>query len=377
MTDRAVYLDHNATSPLRPAAAVALRAALADVGNPSSVHAFGQRARRLVDEVRRQIADAFAAAPEDVVFTSGGTEANNLALLGAAAERLIVSAIEHDSVRAPGLTAGRPVDVLPVDPLGRIDLAALDRLLAGPGRALVSVMYANNETGVTQPVAEVARRVHAAGGLFHCDAVQALGRLPLLPALGDADLVTLSAHKIGGTAGVGALVIRGGRPVAAQLHGGGQERFRRAGTQNVPGIAAFGAALAEAQETLSRDALRLAGLRDHLEAMLVRAGAIAVGSEAERLPNTSALAMPGVKSETQVIALDLAGIAVSAGAACSSGKVTRSHVLQAMAMPAAIADSTVRISLGWSTQERDIERLIAAWLALRHRTGSNRGCDAA
>ncbi len=377
MTFHPVYLDHNATSPLRPAAAAAMRTALDDVGNPSSVHSFGQRARRLIDGVRQQIADVLVVSALDVIFTSGGTEANNLAVLGSPVERLLVSAVEHDSVLAAAHAAGRPFDVLPVGRDGRVDLAVLERLLAnGTARVLVSVMFANNETGVVQPVAEVARLARAAGALFHCDAVQALGRLPMLPALLDADLVTLSAHKIGGPLGVGALVVRGGNTLMPQLHGGGQERFRRAGTQNVPGIAGFGAAIKDALSS-AQDVQRVAMLRDEMEKALSQAGAVLVGSEAPRLPNTSAIAMPGVKSETQVIALDLDGIAVSAGAACSSGKVTRSHVLDAMQVVDDVALSTIRISLGWSTQQSDIDRVVAAWCALRERTRSNRGCDAA
>lgn len=377
MTAHPVYLDHNATSPLRPAATAAMRAALDDVGNPSSVHDFGQRARRLVDGVRQQIADALASAPLDVVFTSGGTEANNLVLFGAQAKRLIVSVVEHDSVLGAARASGRPFDLVPVDREGRIDLDELERTLAaGPERALVSIMFANNETGVVQPVAEIARRVRTAGALFHCDAVQAFGRLPLMPALFDADFVTLSAHKIGGPPGVGALVVRGDHALAPQLHGGGQERFRRAGTQNVPGIAGFGAALQDA--LISDDEReRIAALRYQFEAGLSVAGGVVIGAGAERLPNTSAVAMPGVKSETQIIALDIDGIAVSAGAACSSGKVTRSHVLEAMKVPDALAESTIRISLGWSTQQDDVSRAIAAWTALRERTLSNRGRDAA
>lgn len=354
-----------------------MRAALGDVGNPSSVHTFGQRARHAVDAVRQQFADAFAASALDVVFTSGGTEANNLALFGAAADRLIVSAVEHDSVLAAARASGRPVDILPVDSLGRVDLAELDALLAKPGRALVSVMFANNETGVIQPVAEVARRVQVARGLLHCDAVQALGRAPLQPALLGADLVSVSAHKIGGPPGIGALVVRGNHALRAQMHGGGQERFRRAGTQNVPGIVGFGAALREASERLETDATHIARLRDRLETELSQAAGTVVAAAADRLPNTSAIAMPGVKSETQVIALDLAGVAVSAGAACSSGKVTRSHVLAAMGVAEDVSAATIRVSLGWSTQDADVDRLIAAWKGLRERTRSNRGRDAA
>ncbi|MBN9088710.1 MAG: cysteine desulfurase [Reyranella sp.] len=342
------YLDHNATSPLRPVALDAVVEALQAGGNPSSVHRPGRAARARLDKARKQVAGLVGALPSEVVFTSGGTEANNMALRGHG--RVLVSAIEHESV----LRAVPDAERLPVDGNGLLDLATLERLLAARP-ALVSVMLANNETGVIQPVAEVVRLARAAGALVHCDAVQAAGKVPVdLRGLG-VDYLSLSAHKLGGPTGVGALVVRAGAPLATDRVGGGQEAWRRAGTENVAGIAGFGAA-AEA----SRDGLTPA-LRDRLEASLP--GKVH-GAGAPRLPNTSCLSMPGVKAETQVMALDLAGVAVSAGSACSSGKVSRSAVLAAMGVDIADAETAIRISCGWNTVFEDIERLIAAWQAL-------------
>jgi cysteine desulfurase len=348
------YLDHNATSPMRPVALDAMVEALRSGGNPSSVHRPGRAARARIDKARKQVAELIGALPGEVVFTSGGTEANNMALRGH--KRVLVSAIEHESVLKAVPEAAR----IPVDGNGVIDLAALDQMLAGE-LALVSVMFANNETGVIQPIAEVVRLVRAAGALVHCDAVQAAGKVPVdLHGLG-IDYLSLSAHKLGGPTGVGALVVRAGAPFATDRLGGGQESNRRAGTENVAGIAGFGAA-AEA----SRDGADLAVLRDRIEASLP--GKV-YGAVAPRLPNTTCLSMPGVKAETQVMALDLAGVAVSAGSACSSGKVTRSAVLTAMGIEAAEAETAIRISCGWNTVFEDIDRLIAAWKGLYTRVG--------
>lgn len=348
------YLDHNATSPLRPAAFDAMAEALRAGGNPSSVHASGRRARAIVDKARREIASLAGAEPSEIVFTSGGTEANNLALSGAG-RRVLVSAVEHDSVRR----AVPQAEVLPVDGEGVLDLAALERALAASAEpALVSVMLANNETGVLQPIAEVVRLARSAGALVHCDAVQAAGKVPVdLRDLG-VDYLSLSAHKIGGPTGVGALVVREGAPLSPALRGGGQESNRRAGTENVAGIAGFGAAA-----VLAAPGRDLAALRDGLELSLVQIAPAAkiFGAGARRLSNTSCVSMPGVPAETQVLALDLAGVCISAGAACSSGKVQRSPVLEAMGLQAADADCAVRISLGWNSGSADIERLIAAW----------------
>lgn len=349
------YLDHNATSPLRPAAFDAMAEAMRVGGNPSSVHAAGRRARAIVDKARREVASLAGAEPSEIVFTSGGTEANNLALSGAGRRRVLVSAIEHDSVRR----ATPQAELLPVDSNGVLNLAALERGLASSDEpALVSVMLANNETGVLQPIVEVVRLARRAGALVHCDAVQGAGKVPVdLRDLG-VDYLSLSAHKIGGPTGVGALVLRKGAPLLPAIRGGGQESNRRAGTENVAGIAGFGAAA-----MLAAPGLDVMALQGELELSLVKiaAGARVFGAAAPRLGNTSCISMPGVPAETQVMAFDLAGVCISAGSACSSGKVQRSPVLDAMGVPAAEAACATRISLGWNTEAADIERLIAAW----------------
>jgi len=349
------YLDHNATSPLRPAAFDAMVEALRAGGNPSSVHRSGRTARGIVDAARRQVATLAGALPTEIVFTSGGTEANNMAIGGSGRGRVLVSAVEHDSV----LRATPHAEIIPVDGEGVVDLAALERLLAASDEpALVSVMFANNETGVLQPIADVARVARRAGALVHCDAVQGAGKAPIdLPDLG-VDYLSLSAHKFAGPTGVGALVIRSGAPFGPDRRGGGQESYRRAGTENVAGIAGFGAAAVAAQ-----DGLAVEVLRDHLEASLLAIApqARVFGAGARRLGNTTCISMPGVKAETQVMALDLAGVCVSAGAACSSGKVQRSAVLRAMNVQDSEAATAIRISCGWNTESDDIERLIAAW----------------
>ena len=369
MSGSAVYLDYNATAPVRPEAAAAVTAALALTGNPSSVHRFGRAARKCVEDARDQVAALIGTAAADIVFTGGGTEANALALAGAARKRLLVSAIEHDSVLANAAALDRDTARLPVSRIGIVDLEALDRLLEGRGgETLVSVMLANNETGVIQPVAEVARRAHAAGALVHCDAVQAAGKIAIdVRALG-VDLLSLSAHKLGGPQGVGALYVADRVALGASLRGGGQERGRRAGTENVPGIVGFGAAAAAAQRDLAAYA-RLAEWRDKLEAaVLARSNRTRIaGAEAPRLPNTSCIVLPGIASETQVMALDLAGIAVSAGSACSSGKVRPSHVLAAMGLPPEETAAAIRVSLGWASAASDIDRFVEAWSAMAAR----------
>jgi cysteine desulfurase len=366
MTER-IYFDWNATAPLRKEARAAALAAFDLNGNPSSVHGEGRAARRLIEHAREQVAALVGAQPRNVAFTSGGTEANMLALAPAAArDRLLVSAIEHPSVLAGGRFPSGSVERLPVTGSGALDVATLERRLAALGsRALVSLMLANNETGVVQPVAQAAQLVHAAGGVLHVDAVQAVGRIPSdINALG-ADLLTLSGHKIGAPKGIGALI---GRTevslVDALVKGGGQERGLRAGTENVAGIAGFGAAAAAAREGFTAETARMAALRDRLEAGLKAAspGVVIFGTESERLPNTTLFAVPGVKAETAVIALDLEGVAVSAGAACSSGKVQPSHVLAAMGVPPHLARAGVRVSLGPSITESEIDRFIEAWI---------------
>jgi cysteine desulfurase len=375
MTDR-IYLDWNATAPLRPQARAAALAALDSSGNPSSVHAEGRAARRLIEEAREKVAALVAAEPRNVVFTSGGTEANMLALTpasgpdGKAPDRLLISALEHPSVLAGGRFAAAAVQRVPATGDGRIDLAALaDALAALEGRrALVSLMLANNETGVVQPVSEAARLTHEAGGVLHVDAVQAAGRIPCdINAIG-ADLLTLSGHKIGALKGVGAVVRRDAAvPFPAPLiRGGGQERGARAGTENVAGIAAFGAAAAAALVDLGAEAGDMRALRDRFEAGLGSASPdiVVFGAGAERLPNTTLFALNGMKAETAVIAFDLEGVAVSSGAACSSGKVQPSHVLAAMGVPPQLARAAVRVSLGPTTTQSEIDRTIQAWIRI-------------
>jgi cysteine desulfurase len=378
MSER-VYLDWNATTPLRPEARGAMEAAFDCVGNPSSVHAEGRAARYLVEQAREQVANLLGAEPRNLIFTSGGTEANVLALsprlsLGAdkaPRDRLLISAIEHPSVRAGGRFPSESIEDVPVLSSGIVDLAALqtrlDALRATEKgvRPLVALMHANNETGVVQPVADAAEMVHAAGGLLHVDAVQSAGKIACDIGRLGADTLAVSAHKLGGPKGVGALVKR-----SEALHiddpmfkGGGQERGSRGGTENVIGIAGFGAAAEAAGKALSPTARRMAELRDRLETMLkaVSPDAVIFGAELERLPNTTMFAVPGIKAETALIALDLAGVAVSSGSACSSGKVAGSPVLAAMNVAAALAVGAVRVSLGSATVDRDIDIFINAW----------------
>ncbi|MET4761393.1 cysteine desulfurase [Bradyrhizobium ottawaense] len=341
-----VYLDWNATTPLRAEARRAMLAAWDLVGNPSSVHAEGREARRLIEEARATLAVAVGALPRNVVFTSAGTEANALALSpglrrssGGPVERLLVSAVEHASVLAGGRFAADKIGLIPVTRSGVVDLDHLRSLLRDGAPALVSVMAANNETGALQPVAEVARIVHEAGGFLHVDAIQALGKIPFeINAMG-ADLATFSAHKVGGPKGVGALVVAEGLTgLEPLLRGGGQELNRRAGTENVAGIAGFGAAVKAALQTLSEDAEQVATLRNRLEnGIRGIAGATIFSDEVKRLPNTVLFTAPGLKAETAVIGFDLEGIAVSSGSACSSGKVQPSHVLSAMGYDPAVA----------------------------------------
>jgi cysteine desulfurase len=372
MADR-VYLDWNATTPLRQEARAAMASAWDFEGNPSSVHAEGRQARRLVEEARASVAGAVGAIAQNVVFTSGGTEANALALSpalrrasGPAVERLLVSAIEHTSVLSGGRFPPHGIAAVGVTRSGVLDLERLRMALKDGPAALVSVMLANNETGALQPVAEAAEMVHASGGLLHVDAIQAFGKIPLDINGLNADLVTLSAHKIGGPKGVGAVVLAEGllgfEPL---LRGGGQERGHRAGTENVSGIAGFGAAVRAAMGALERDSVQVEGLRNRLESGLRQTpGAVIFADRVKRLPNTTLFTVPGLKAETAVIGFDLAGIAVSSGSACSSGKVQPSHVLEAMGFGPGMAQGAVRLSLGWSTSAEDIDCCLEAWRKL-------------
>ena len=351
-----IYLDANASEPLRPAAREAMLAAAQLAGNPASVHAAGRAARRLLEEARETIAGRFGARPQDVVFTSGGTEADALAIhaLGRG-RRLVIGATEHDAIRA----AAPDATSLPVDREGVAELAGLDAILAASAPALVCLMLANNETGVIQPIAEAAALCRRHGALLHVDAVQAACRVKVdLAALG-ADSLALSAHKIGGPTGAGALLLAPDLPAPPLIAGGGQERGRRGGTPALAAIAGFAAAArAETPDVTT--------FRDEAETAARGVGAVVCGAGAPRIGNTTCLALPGVKAETQVIALDLAGICVSAGAACSSGKVSHSHVLAAMGL-GPLAGQAIRVSFPWNATEADLRGFVAAYRAMAER----------
>jgi cysteine desulfurase len=380
------YCDHNATAPLRPSCRDAIAHALTVTGNPSSVHAHGRAARAIVEEARVWVAKLVKAKPDQVIFTSGATEANGLALWGAVEgaidqseieksariTRLFVSAIEHSSVLKTAQAvaervAGVRLEILPVTPDGVLEIEALRvALREGKGRALVAVMAANNETGVVQPIAEISRLCCEAGALLLVDAVTAAGKIDLHAGL--CDYLTLSAHKLGGPQGAGAIVVRDGAPLAPQQTGGGQQKGLRAGTENLSGIAGFGAAvkavLADADEHA-----RTGSVRDHFEARLKAAipEATIFGAHAQRLANTSNVALPGLASENIVIALDLDGVMVSSGSSCSSGKIAPSHVLSAMGVAAALAGASIRVSFGWDSANADADAVIASLLKLRQR----------
>ena len=365
-----VYLDYNATAPMRPEAKDALLRALESPANPSSVHAAGRAARDVVERARTEVGALVGVPAGSVTFVSGGTEANALAIQSAKVERIIISAIEHDAVTETAKVSGLPVEVLPVDDNGVADLAWLAQALEAPGKALVCVMLANNETGVIQPVAEASALVRAHDGLLHVDAVQAAGKIAVdFSALG-ADTMALSAHKLGGPQGVGALVAGTRATVTRRQHGGGQERGRRAGTENVAGIASFGAAARIAQESLASMAEQ-AHWRDALAQRLKAEGAVVLGESADRLPQTLCFAGEGFGSEVQVMNMDLAGVMVSAGSACSSGKVKSSRVVEAMGR-SDLAPFALRVSGGWASTEDDWIKCGDAWLAAWKRIGARR-----
>lgn len=371
-----IYLDYNATAPMKPAVRAAMMEAMERHGNPSSVHRYGRIARRYVEEARAALAAFVGVKPAQVIFTGSGTEANNMILRGMGDAAIVTSPIEHDSVLACAPRAQR----IPVTGDGVVDLVAADETLkSAPAGSLVSIMMVNNETGIIQPVAEVARLAKKYGHRMHTDAVQAAGRLPVdFSALG-VDALTLSAHKISGPQGVGALIIREGLPFEPFIKGGGQEMRRRAGTENVAGIVGFGVAVKLAADDLRDQPVRLAW-RDNLQKRLQDIGgedAFVIGAEAPRVGNTLCIAMRGVSSETQVAVMDLAGVAVSAGAACSSGKVKASHVLRAMGFADDIAASALRISLGWATRAEDIDRCVDAWRVLYERKQDTKRSEAA
>lgn len=361
MTGR-TYLDWNATAPPRPQVVDAVAQAMVSHGNPSSVHGDGRRARAVIEDAREAVAALVGADPANVIFTSGGTEANNQAVSGRPAHSVIVSGFEHASV----LEAAPEAITIAGQPDGEIDLDRLAEALkqSSPDR-LVVVMLANNETGVIQPVEKVAALARAAGALFHCDAIQAAGRMAVDIAGIGASSISLSAHKLGGPMGVGALIFDGSAP-RPLLKGGGQERGRRAGTENVTGIVGFGVA-ARLAANWRDEMVAVEALRDDMESRLAAAAPEAVfyGKDASRIANTSLIGLPGVDADTQLMALDLAGISVSAGSACSSGKIAPSHVLAAMGVDAVAANCAIRISIGPDTGADDIDRFITAWTQLR------------
>jgi cysteine desulfurase len=373
MFDERTYLDHNATTPVRPQAVAAMGRALVAGGNPSSIHAEGRRARAVVEQAREAVARLVGAQAKNVTFTSGATEALNLALTPALQSgndtrdwHLFMPATEHPAVLNGHRFSAEAVTVLPVGPSGLLDVAVLEQAMTRQPkkRPLLAVQLANSETGVLQPVGDLARSVHERDGLVVCDAVQAVSHLAVNMADLGADLMAVSAHKIGGPAGAGALIrmcdaVHVAEPV---VRGGGQEKGLRAGTENVAGIAGFGAAAACVVEGREADAPRVRMLRDRFEAGLreICREAAVFGANAPRLPNTSAFALPGLRAETALIALDLAGYAVSSGSACSSGKVKSSHVLDAMGVNTDIRTCMLRVSLGWTTRDTDVDGVLAA-----------------
>ncbi len=359
-----VYLDYNASAPMIAAAKDAVVAALDVAGNPSSVHGAGREARKIVDHARRAVADMVGGDAERIIFTSGGTEANNLALNGLDDVVVLTSAVEHPAVIEARLDARR----IPVDGNGVIDLAALEDMLkacqdAGE-KVLVSVMLANNETGVIQPVAKAALLAREYGAKIHCDAVQAIGRMPVDMGQLLVDMVSVSAHKFGGPKGVGALAIASGVMLVPQIRGGGQEKYRRGGTENVAGIAGLGAAALQVKDRCAA-ADDIKAKRDRLESeILAHAPEVVIASrDAARLGNTSCLILPGMPGETQVMAMDLAGVAISSGSACSSGKVRESHVLKEMGVLE--PGSAIRVSLGPETTNEEIDLFIRVWSRMR------------
>ncbi len=363
-----VYLDYNASGLVRPEVQDVMAKALADNGNPSAVHAAGRRARARVETARAQVADLVGADPTAVVFSSGGTESNAQAILSALAagcERLIVGATEHPCVAEAAAVSGLPVEILPVDANGVVDLDWLAEALRRPGRAVVAIHHANNESGVIQPIAEAAVLTRAAGGWLHVDAIQSAGKIAVDMRALDADTLTLSAHKLGGPQGVGALISKDGVPIIRTLHGAGQERGLRAGTENVPGIAGFGASADCAARDLEASIAHIAW-RDAAEVRVKAAGATIIGGAVARLPNTLFMAVEGWDSPQQLITLDLQGVMVSAGSACSSGKTKPSKAISAMGLDH-LATGGVRVSGGWGTVEDDWSRFAEAWVTAYER----------
>ena len=361
------YLDHNATAPVRPEVAAAVAGAMAVVGNASSVHAEGRSAHGRVEAAREAVRALVNGPANGVIFTSGGTEAIHFALNGAAKRitRIFVSAIEHAAVVANAEATGLPVETVPATADGLVDLEWLKARLRTwnadrDGVFLTCLMAANNETGVIQPIGDAANIVHDAGGLLFVDAAQAAGKIPVNFVMSGADMMSLTGHKFGGPLGVGALVVQPNLPLEPVFRGGGHELNRRAGTTNAPAIVGFGVSCELASQSLAR-AGEIAALRDRIEREVIAAGGRVWGAGAERLPGTLCFSAPGFSAETQLMALDLAGVAVSSGSACSSGKVKASHVLAAMGASEDEAKSAVRVSLGWNSTDKDADAFIQSW----------------
>lgn len=363
MNDKFTYLDHNATTPLRPEAMEAMMVALNEVGNPSSIHHFGRTARKHVETARKIIADTLDVSNGQVFFNAGATEGNNTILKGFRGKRILITATEHSSIVEGGVEA----EIIPVKPNGVIDLDAFQKMVADNPPALVSVMLVNNETGVIQPVAEISKIAKSAGAMMHCDAVQGYGRIPFTRESLGVDYLTISSHKIGGPQGVGALIIAVGLTPPKLLEGGGQERRARAGTENTAGIAGFGAAAAKAVADIPKFA-ELATWRDRIETEMLKSPRVKIfGKDAPRVANTISCIVDGTTSDTLLMAFDIEGIAISSGSACSSGTVKFSHVLKAMGLEPKQNMAALRISLGWTTTEKDIEQFITIWNTLRAR----------
>jgi cysteine desulfurase len=363
------YLDYNATTPVKPEVIDAVCAAMATIGNSSSVHEEGRAARAIVEEGREKLRTLVNAPVNGVILTGGGTEAIHYALNGTvktnAVKRIFVSAIEHAAVPANALETGAPVETVPVTNKGVADLDWLrDRLkdydVKRDGGFLVCLMFANNETGIIQPVRVAADIVHDAGGLLFVDAAQAVGKVPVNFVMSGADLMAVTAHKFGGPIGVGALIAGPNLPLHPVMRGGGHESNRRAGTHNVPAIAGLGAACDLAPSSIQM-APKIAAMRDRMQQAAEAAGAVIWGKGAERLPGTLSLSAAGFTSQTQLMAMDLAGIAISSGSACSSGKTKPSHVLSAMGADEALAACGIRVSLGWNSTEDDVEAFCREW----------------
>jgi cysteine desulfurase len=362
-----IYLDYNATAPLRPQAREVMLRAWEIGGNPSSVHAAGRAARAIVEQAREQVAALMGGPASIVVFTSGGTEASALAIdsaVAAGSKRLIISAIEHECVLETAKASGMAVEILPVTQAGTADLAWLQARLSvwdpAEGKPFVALMLANNETGIVQPVQAASEIVRGAEGWLHVDAVQAAGKIAMDSRALGADTLAVSAHKLGGPQGVGALTFGPRATLVRRQHGGGQERGRRAGTENVAGIAGFGAAASAAMTDINDNST----WRDAAARKLTALGGVVVGEASVRLPNTLCVAMPGQAADLQVMSFDLAGVQISAGSACSSGKVKASHVLTAMGLHE-VAGCTIRVSGGWATTEADWQAFVSAWTTLQ------------